>query len=293
MVRLAFVFSLIVMSGCVSTSDFDAMKADINQLRRDSSELKKGVAALKEQTTGTVKEDSFNAIRESQASLYSQVAEQSKEVQILQGRFDENKFFIDKALKESSIERELLRSQISNLEKRIKELSERLAKLSETGSSAAQKPSADGEDSPPEKAIPQKSLDDEPAKAYDAAYTLLKEKQFKEAREKFAAFIKRFPKDGLAGNAQFWIGESYYAEKDFESAILAYETLIKNYSHNEKIPGALLKQGLSFAEIGDKKTARVILDKLIEKYPDSREAALAKKKKAELDKKPVKPQKNR
>ena len=292
MVRLGFVLFLLMVGGCVSTSDFDAMKADISQLRRDSNELKKSVTALKEQTSGTVKEDSFHAIRESQASLYSQVAEQSKEVQVLRGRFDENKFFIDKALKESSIERELLRSQINSLEKRIKDLNERLTKLSEPAVSTAQKPSAEGEDSP-ERVVPQKSPDDEPARAYDAAYTLLKDKQFKEAREKFNAFIKRFPKDGLAGNAQFWIGESYYAEKDFESAILAYETLIKNYPHNEKIPGALLKQGLSFAEIGDKKTAKVILDKLIERYPDSREAALAKKKKTELDKKPVKPQKNR
>jgi len=292
MVKFGFVLLLLMVSGCVSTSDFDAMKADITQLRRDSNELKRSVTALKEQTSGTVKEDSFNAIRESQTSLYSQMAEQSKEVQILQGRFDENKFFIDKALKESSIERELLRSQISGLEKRVKELSDRITKLSEPGTSTPQRPLAEGEESP-EKVIPQKSPDDEPARAYEAAYTLLKEKQFKEAREKFSAFIKRFPKDGLAGNAQFWIGESYYAEKDFESAILAYETLIKNYPHNEKIPGALLKQGLSFAELGDKKTAKVILDKLIEKYPDSREAALAKKKKAELDKKPVKPQKNR
>ena len=283
MVQLGFVLVLIMMSGCVSTSDFDAMKADINQLRRDSNELKKSVTTLKEQTSGTVKEDSFNAIRESQGSLYSQVAEQSKEVQVLQGRFDENKFFIDKALKDSSIERELMRSQINSLEKRIKELNDRIARLSEPGTSTTQKPSAEGEDSP-EKVVPQRSPDDDPAKAYEAAYTLLKEKQFKEAREKFTAFIRKFPKDGLAGNAQFWIGESYYAEKDFESAILAYETLIKNYLHNEKIPGALLKQGLSFAEIGDKKTAKVILEKLIEKYPDSREAGLAKKQKADLDK---------
>src|SRR5512135_2275607 len=131
MVQLGFVLFLIMMSGCVSTSDFDAMKADINQLRRDSNELKKSVTALKEQTSGSVKEDSFYAIRESQASLYSQVAEQSKEVQVLRGRFDENKFFIDKALKESSVERELLRSQIGSLEKRIKELNDRLTKLSE------------------------------------------------------------------------------------------------------------------------------------------------------------------
>ena len=292
MMRLGFVLFLLMVSGCVSTSDFDSMKADISQLRRDSNDLKKSVTTLKEQTSGSVKEDSFNAIRESQASLYSQVMEQSKEVQVLRGRFDENKFFIDKALKESSIERELLRSQISSLEKRIKELNERLVRLSEPAASTAQKIPAEGEESP-EKVVPEKSPDVEPARAYEAAYSLLKEKKFKEAREKFAEFIKKFPKDGLAGNAQFWIGESYFAEKDFESAILAYETLIKNYTHSEKVPGALLKQGLSFAEIGDKKTAKVILDKLIEKYPDSREAALAKSKKAELDKKPVKPQKNR
>jgi len=291
MVRPAFALFLVLLSSCVSTSDFDAVKSEINQLKRDSNELKKSVTALKEQTSGTVKEDSFTAVRESQASLYSQLAEQSKEVQVLRGRFDENKFFIDKTLKESSIERELLRSQVSNLEKRVAELNERLTKLGETSSSASQKPSETGEDTLSNMSPP-KSPDDEPTKAYETAYTLLKEKQFKEAREKFAAFIKKFPKDGLAGNAQFWIGESYYAEKDFESAILAYETLIKNYSHNEKIPGALLKQGISFAEIGDKKTAKVILDKLIEKYPDSREASLAKKKKAELDKKPTKLQKN-
>src|SRR5512136_2122721 len=148
MVRLGVVLLLLMVGGCVSTSDFDAMKADVNQLRRDSNELKKSVTTLKEQTSGTVKEDSFNAIRESQASLYSQVTEQSKEVQVLQGRFDENKFFIDKALKESSIERELLRSQIGSLERRIKELNERLTKLGEPGTSAAQKPSAEGEDSP-------------------------------------------------------------------------------------------------------------------------------------------------
>lgn len=292
--RLSLVlFSLLLLAGCVSTTDYDAMRSDINQLKRDAYELKKEsaevrktVSTIKEHASGTVKEESFSAIRESQSSLYTQVSDMSKDLQILRGRFDESKFFIDKSLKDNVTERELLRSQINSLETRIKELNERIPKLSESRPSVPpQKPLSEGETpAVTEKPAEQKKPDDDPAKAYEAAYNTLKEKKYKDARGKFSAFLKRFPKDGLAGNAQFWIAETYYAEKDFESAILSYETVIKDYPHSEKIPGALLKQALAFMEIGDKKTAKVIFEKLIEKYPASKETETAKKKKAEIEK---------
>jgi tol-pal system protein YbgF len=96
--------------------------------------------------------------------------------------------------------------------------------------------------------------------------------------------MKEFPQDELADNAQFWIAETYYGEKDYETAILAYEAVLKKYPKSEKAQGALLKQGFSFVEIGDKKTGKTILDKLIEIYPESREAELAKKKIEEIEK---------
>lgn len=279
---------LLLFAGCVSTSELDAIKVDVNQLKRDSFDLKRetssirqDLSSLKEHSAGAVKEDSFNAIKESQASLYSQLSEQSKDLQVLQGRFDENKFFIDKTLKDGSIERELLRTQINSLDARVKELSEKLAGAVETKPQPDQAPAGQKED---EKTSERR--EDSPIALYDSAYTSFKEKKFAEAREKFGAFIKKFPKDGLAGNAHFWTGESYYAEKDYENAILVYEALIKGFPRNEKIPGALLKQGLSFIELGDKKTAKVIFDKLIEKYPDSKEAEIAKKK-AAAEKKPA------
>ncbi len=284
---IPIVFSLLMVAGCASTGDLDAMRSEINQLKRESFELKKETADLRKQTAGTVREDSFNAIRESQASLYSQVNEQSKEVHVLRGRFDEYKFFMDKAMKENSIERELLRSQINSLDASLKELSERLAKSIDARPPAAeQKPPA--EEGGEKASEVKKTEDNGPAALYESAYASFKGKKYKEAREKFNVFISKYPKDGLVGNAHFWIGESYFAEKDFENAILAHETLIKSYPRNDKIPGALYKQGLSFMELGDKKTAKVIFDKLIEKYPDSREAPMAKKKKAEIEKKPVK-----
>lgn len=290
-----FMFSMLLLQGCVSTSDFDLMKADINQLKKDSLDLRKETSTLKkdqgdirQQVSGAAKEESFGAIRESQTSLYSQVSDISKDLQILQGRFDENKFFVDKSMKDSSIEMELLHSQISNLDARIKELNEKFAKFGESPAQPAVQRQLPEDENAGDKMVQQKSFEDDPVRSYEASYNVFREKNYKEAREKFNAFIKKFPKDSLVGNAHFWIGEAYYAERDYENAILAYETLIKNYPRNEKIPGALLKQGLSFVEIGDKQTAKVVFEKLIEKYPDSKEAGLAKKKKAEIEKKPAK-----
>lgn len=281
----------LLLTGCASTTDLDAMRNDINQLKRETFEIRREISKIREQASGAVKEESFNAIRESQASLNSQLSELSKEIQVLRGRFEENKFFIDKAMKDSAAERDFLRSQMSQIEVRIKELNDRVARLSEIKASAP-KATTDAEGSA-EKAQEQKGPDDDPKKAYEAAYSLFKEKKYKEARERFNDFIKRFPKDDLADNAQFWIGESYFAEKDYEGAILSYEALIKHYPGSEKIPGALLKQGLAFAEIGDKKTAKVLFERLIEKYPASSEAAVAKKKKAEFEARPQKTQKRR
>ena len=98
----------------------------------------------------------------------------------------------------------------------------------------------------------------------------------------FARFAKDYPKEGLTPNSYFWIGETYYSEKKYEDAILAYEDYLKKYPKHEKVKGAMLKQGYSFLELGDKKTGKVILETLIEKYPKSNEAELARKRLKEL-----------
>jgi tol-pal system protein YbgF len=282
-------FSLFLLAGCASTGDLDATRGEINQLKRDNIELKKETADLRKQTSTSVKEDSFSALRESQTSLYTQMNEQSRELQVLRGRFDEYKFFMDKTMKEAAIEREVLRSQVNSLDTRVRELSEKIARSAEPKPQATEQKPPEADDEQP--AEVKKTEDNGPAVLYESAYTSFKGKRYKEARTKFTSFIAKHPKDGLVGNAHFWIGESYFAEKDYENAILSYETLIKSYPRNDKVPGALYKQALSFMELGDKKTAKVIFDKIIEKYPDSREATMAKNKKAEIDKKPAKPAK--
>lgn len=285
-----FLVLLVLVSGCATTADFEMLKADMNQLKKDSydarkesSELKADLAELK---AGAVKEDAFNAIRESEASLRSEVSGISKDLQTITGRFDENKYFTEKSLKDKSSEMELLRLQITALETQVKESQE--GKRAETDSKTKGKQDIKKEKKtePEEAKTPEAKPEiKDPAKIYEAVYSTFKEKKFKEAREKFEAFIKEFPKDSLAGNAQFWIGESYYAEEDYAGAIVEYDALLKNYPNSGKAIGALLKQGYAFIEMGDKKAAKGILEQLREKYPKSKEAELAKRKLEDMNKK--------
>ncbi len=98
------------------------------------------------------------------------------------------------------------------------------------------------------------------------------------ARSAFQRLLSLYPKEKLAGNAQFWLGETYYREQWYEKAILEYQKVIENYPDGNKIEASLLKQGLAFFNLGDKANARLILQELIRKYPKSNEAQIARQK---------------
>jgi tol-pal system protein YbgF len=293
--RLSFFLLLcLVASACASSSDFDALQRDINDVRRQTVDTRKEVDSLKEKTTGVVKEGSLSAMRDSQVQINSRLSEISNSLQELRGRFEEYKYSTEKALRDMVAERDLARAQIAAVESQVKALKDKLAAVEAPAAPAETPPAAAVSPAGTEKekaeapvSEPQKEPAAEKVTDYDAAYQLFKDKKYKEAREKFESFLKDFPKDRLAGNAQFWIAETYFAGKDYESAILAYETLLKKYPESEKASAASYKQGLAFIEIGDKKTGMTILRKLVAKYPASKDAALAKKKLAELEKKSV------
>ena len=297
MKRVCSLFIVLFLSACVSSNDFDRVRSDLNELQRSNYEARKEIDSLKEKTAGLVKEDSFAVVKESQADLFSKVNATSSGLQELRGRFDENRYFTEKSLKEFSSEKDLLKAQIAGLETQIKVMKDKLSALENQG--RTKEPAQDAGEASPNSADSVKTdpassdarieqAADSKTKAYDAAYQLFKNKKFKESREGFEAFIREYPKTDLTDNAQFWIAESYYHEKDFESAILSYETLLKKYPDSDKAGSGLLKQGSAFTEIGDAKTGKIIFNKLMEKYPNSKEAEAAKKKIAELDKKPPK-----
>jgi len=280
-----FLTVLCLLSSCVTTEQQDLTKQELNRLRNENIYIKNELNNLKEKTSSIASQDSFNAIRESQASIQSQLSTVAKDIQVLNGRFEEHKYSVEKSLKDTSGETELLQVQMTTIESRIKEINEKITALESSigaGKEVMQTPQQEPEDKPEEPVIEPQPQDEashsllDKVKKYEDAYNSFKEKKYADSRKKFETFLKDYPQDDLSDNAQFWIAETFYWEKDYENAILSYEIVLKKYKDSQKAPNAFLKQGLSFIELGDKKTGKIILEQVKDRYPDTREAELAK-----------------
>ena len=117
---------------------------------------------------------------------------------------------------------------------------------------------------------------------YAAAYELFREGKYEKSREAFETFLKQYPETEFSDNAQFWIGECYYFEKKYEKAIIEYDKVVKNFPEGSKVPYALLKQGLSFLQLGDKASAKLLLQQVIKDYPNTSQARIARTRLAEI-----------
>ena len=102
------------------------------------------------------------------------------------------------------------------------------------------------------------------------------------AIQKLREFLRKAPKSDLADDAQYWIGEAYFASKDYNRAILEFNEVLLRYPKGDKVPAALLRQALAFAELGDKVDARLVLQKLVSEHGDAPEAERGRQKLAEL-----------
>lgn len=114
------------------------------------------------------------------------------------------------------------------------------------------------------------------AKEYEAALTLFKGSKYKEAANAFDAFARAHPQSDFAPSAQFWLGNSFYAQRDCKKAITAEQVVLNKWPNHAKAPDALLTIASCQQELGDNKAANQALERLVAKYPDSRAALAAK-----------------
>ncbi len=87
------------------------------------------------------------------------------------------------------------------------------------------------------------------------------------AERGFRAFLQSNPRHALAGNAQYWLGESYYARKDYNNAMTAFAEGYKTYKGSPKGPDNLLKLGVTLAQMGRKSDACAVFAKFSQDYP--------------------------
>jgi tol-pal system protein YbgF len=108
---------------------------------------------------------------------------------------------------------------------------------------------------------------DTPNDTYDLAYGYVLRKDYALAEDAFQTFLKKYPSDRRAADAQFWLGESLYQRQRYDAAAAAFLDLSTKHAGHAKAPEALLRLGQSLGAMKQKEMACATLAEVGRKYP--------------------------
>ncbi len=111
--------------------------------------------------------------------------------------------------------------------------------------------------------------------AYDQAFRALREARYGDAAVQFNAFVDRYPNSTYAPNAYYWLAETYYVTRDFETARSLFANVLERFPDSSKAGDALLKLGFSHFELQQWTEARSALEQVRAQYPDTTLSRLA------------------
>jgi len=267
--RIIFVGMMLTVSGwlsaCVNPQQVDVLERDQRRLRADMGNLQGDV-------------DGFRATL---ADTRANIQQMQRDLSAIKERIDETRVQVGRQIGQTS----------RDGDQRVKTLESRLAKLEEDAKAQAQilknrddelKQLRDAALAAEQRPIVYDGFADIALgetelvrRDYESAWRSFEKKDYQIAVSRFREFVKKNPKSRLAAAALFWLGESHFALKEFDKAIVAYDE-VRRYPQTDKVAAALLRQGFAFAELGEKLNARLVLQELVEKYPQSAEAPRAK-----------------
>ena len=198
------------------------------------------------QLTGDVERMTFD--REEEAEKQKRIQE------------DNNQRFIDLENRIKEIERQL--RQANEEKERAEKALKAAEKLRKDKEAAAQKAEKDKKDK-----IKATYGKKEAKTLYNEAFASIKKQDYKNAEKQFEAFLELHPKNSLAGNAQYWLGESYFARGQFDKAAVAFAEGFQKYRDSQKAPDNLFKLGLTMARLNKKQEACIAFKNFLTEYP--------------------------
>ncbi len=117
---------------------------------------------------------------------------------------------------------------------------------------------------------------------YDNGYRDVSTGKYDLARSEFEDYLKYYADTDLASNAQFYLGEIFYKQKQYVDAVAAYDKVLTNYPKSFKLAPARLKKGMALIELGQKTAGIRELRDVVKRYPKSDEDRIARIKLSEL-----------
>ena len=275
---LFILIGIMGLSGCATQAGIERLESRVARLQQQNTALNASIDQLK--TEMASQKDKGYDIRGQFAGQDAAFDRLRNEFRTLKGSLEDVQYQANQQNKSVESDIQQIKGRLDNDEEKLSFNDTRISRL-ETymGFESADKFKAHVATTLPEKkdlnALTETEL-------YAVAKQTFDKKDYDAALQGFQTFLKKYPRSKLANNAVFWIGEVYFAEKWYEKAILQYEDVIKKYPKGNKVPAAYLKQGIAFSKIGETANARLILKELIQKFPDTNEAKIARKEIAEF-----------
>ncbi len=181
---------------------------------------------------------------------------------------------------------------MSRLDGRLEDITSRFTKTSERSSAssrvvtppppvlpdtASARPGPAGTAAPPASgAAPPAAGAPSPSQMFDLATRDLTEGRYPLALQGYRQFLARYPDTELSDNAQYGIGECFFAQAAFDSAAIEYAKVTERWPQGDRAPAALYKLALSQERLGRTADARKTFEELVKRFPTSSEAGLAR-----------------
>ncbi len=261
-----FFLMLIFVSGCATKGEMSSAFQDIDELKNRLNVTEKNISSVKSESKEISERSSREALknletlRKGTADMQANLDAMRIDVQVMTGKVDDIGLAAKKPFDDITLLKEDTFKSVSAMDERLKKLESDLAQINDKLSSIL------------------KSLEVPPSaeNLYKQALDLVKSGEAGKARDVLNKFNDTYPEHKLSPNVRYWIGETWYIEKNYEQAVLDFQRVIKEYPGKEKVSAAMLKQAMSFRELGDLKSAKFVLKELIDKFPQSEEIPAAK-----------------
>lgn len=262
---LAAVFTA---AGCVSTTDFERAQDQIAELQEELANVKR-TSAGKEEVQGVnvrIAEQTETLLR-SNATLVAKVAELEDRMQNAQGANETTSHRLGQ-----------LAQQVTQNQRELENIRALIAAMQPLSSNPLGGVASSGEMTVPASS----AAAGDPIETYQAALRDYQRANYDLAIEGFRDFIEANPRADLADNAAYWIGESLFSQKKYREAIAQFDSVVNNYPKSDKVPGALLKKGYAYINVGERAQGVVQLQYVLHEHPSSQEASLARQRLRQL-----------
>jgi tol-pal system protein YbgF len=119
-------------------------------------------------------------------------------------------------------------------------------------------------------------------RSFDTAIESFRNGDFRQAGVQLRVLLDRFPDSPYVPSALFWYASAQYALREFKSAIASYGSFLTAHAKHPRAADARLNLGLSQADAGDRVNARKSLQMVVDQFPESNAALVAKERLSRL-----------